>query len=211
VAKNRNRGRGQQTYAAATRPRKNFVIAGTNVAYATGVATASSAGGGFSSWGGAVALGGGGVAGITQAVASPVPPAVPTGAPLPGEFEVDMIHGSVFFQGFNTTGVYNLGVGIYISQSSNPSGAGGAEIWDVRSLLSAQDAQSDDYLFLRVITGVFVIVGSLSGPQVVEIPIALPGIVRIGSRQAIHVQAENAGAGIVNAVFWYRSRVRRVN
>jgi hypothetical protein len=138
----------------------------------------------------------------------PVPGAVPTGAPVPGEYEVGAVHGSIFFANASATGVYQLAVGMYVSEQSTQ----GAPGWALRKLLDPKDAMRDDYIYLKTEVVQVSTTAATTGLVVIEFPLLLPGSVLLGAGEALHCQAElitsaSMGAATMDVYFFVRSKV----
>lgn len=132
------------------------------------------------------------------------------GVPTVGEVEISGIFGSVFLSsGLSLAGYYTGAVGIYVAKQSNPGNT-----WELRDPAATLDASKDDYLFIRPFA--MKVPGALGAsdttPFAIEIPVAIPGKIIIGSGQALHL-AVGCGvapaAGLIQVNMYVRTAVDR--
>jgi len=148
-------------------------------------------------------------AGTTNIQAAILPEAVTAvnSPPSIGELQVDEIQGSIFFT-FVTSGLYAIGVGIFISKFNTSVGA-----WVLRSPSVASEASDDDWLFLRML--IITVPTTVNDYTSVEVPIGLPHPIILGRGEALHVAVDNGAgfttsAGQIACAPYFRSRISNV-
>jgi len=123
-----------------------------------------------------------------QAVSMLLSPAasVSPNPPKVGSVLITQIVGSIFLYNANLVGgLAEAAVCIYISKCGKLS-----NVWDIRLPSTTQDANRDDYLFLRKLFWYAPTVATLTMATSVEIPIALPEPVEISGGEALHITVD---------------------
>lgn len=204
----KNRGSGSKMFGPTApnylgrKGKQDWTVAGTSVNPATGAQVVGPVG-----WSGVFAGVVSGTPAISQAFQAPLPAAVPSGAPAPGEFQVSAMHGSVFLANFSAAATYQVAVGIYVAKNATRT----VNIWDVRNLLDGKWAMEDDFLYLRAEVFQCTTAALNLGLVMVEFPLMLPRSIYLGTGEALHVQIEvtggAAGMATADAFLYYRTKV----
>jgi len=143
-----------------------------------------------------------------QAIVIPQAVTAVNAPPSIGECEVDQIEGSLYLSSPGSAGIYQLGVGIYISKFDTRTGT-----WAIRyPSNSSSDAARDDWLMLKAMTVALPLTAGVTDPMLLEFKLMLPHPIILGGGEALHVCVDNNtnSPATINVQAFFRTRVSNV-